>query len=74
MAVKTVAALLRERDAVKKSGMRADLVDRVVADIDRQIEEMASQLPLPLKTGGVGGGAGDGAVAAPGAAGAGKSK
>lgn len=52
MAQKNVGALLRERDAIKKSGMKPEIVDRLVADIDRQIEEMASQLPLPLKTGG----------------------
>lgn len=74
MAVKSVAALLRERDAVNKSGMRPELRDRVVADIDRQIEELASQLPLPLKTGDAAGTAPGGVVAAPGAAGGGRSK
>jgi len=51
MAAKSVSALLREKDQIKKSGMRPDLVDRLCADIDRQIEELAAQLPLPLKTG-----------------------
>lgn len=50
-AMKSVATLLRERDAIKKSGMKPDVVSKLVDAIDREIEEMASQLPLPLKTG-----------------------
>lgn len=49
-AMKSVATLLRERDAIKKSGMKPNVIQTLVDDIDRQIEELASQLPLPLKT------------------------
>ena len=46
-AMKSVATLLRERDAIKKSGMKPNVIQTLVDDIDRQIEELASQLALP---------------------------
>lgn len=49
-AMKSVATLLRERDAIKKSGMKPDVVSKLVDAIDREIEEMAAQIALPLKT------------------------
>ena len=49
-AMKSVATLLRGRDAIKKSGMKPNVIQTLVDDIDRQIEELASQLALPLKT------------------------
>jgi len=48
--MKSVATLLRERDAIKKSGMKPDVVSKLVDAIDREIEEMAAQIALPLKT------------------------
>lgn len=49
-AMKSVATLLRERDVIKKSGMKPNVIQTLVDDIDRQIEELAAQLALPLKT------------------------
>ena len=49
-AMKSVATLLRERDAIKKSGMKPDVVSKLADAIDREIEEMAAQIALPLKT------------------------
>lgn len=44
--VLSVAAKLRERDAIRKSGMRQEVIDKLVAQIDAEIEEVAAQLSL----------------------------
>lgn len=47
---KSIATLLRERDAIKKSGMKPHVIQALVDEIDAQLEERASQVKLPLKT------------------------
>lgn len=72
--MKTAAALLRERDAISKASLKEETKRVLVADIDRQIEELAAQMSLPFKTGSDAGAAGGGVVGAPSAPGGGKSK
>lgn len=51
MAKFSIAAKLRERDAILKSGLRPEVVAKFVAEVDREIEDMAAQMTLPLKPG-----------------------
>lgn len=48
MMAKSIATLLREKDMVKKAGLKKETAERLVADIDAQIEELASQMPFRL--------------------------